>query len=690
MLISLNWVNSLLTPGDVTPEEFDRVMTVAGFPIEGAESVGAGDTQFDIEVTSNRGDCLSHLGVAREIAAATDRSIARPEAPEALLKTASAGAAGDESGVDNRTPEVCPRFTARLIRGVKVGPSPAWLVDRLEAVGQRSINNIVDASNYVLMELGNPSHAFDLNTLAERRVVVRYAEKGETLVTLDEQKCELRATDLVVADAQKPVSLAGVIGGLETGVTEKTTDILLELATWDPVTIRTAARRLRITTDACHRFERIVDPASIDFAAARLAGLIVQLAGGAIVDGFIDEGAGAKPAETIELRAQRCRDIIGVNIRSEMMVDLLRGLEIPAELNGDRDTLVCSRPSHRPDLTREIDLIEEVARANGYDEIPIDDRISLEIAHPQETEVAERELGAALAGMGFYETITFSFVTKKEGDAFLPKGRRLLHVDEERRKGAPFLRPSVWPSLMHCRRVNQDAGVRVETGVRLFEFGSGYSEEDKPGRQSGESRTLSMLMDAPDSQQSLRQMRGVIETAARRLGGDAVDIQIKPGKPRSAAEDADASAEILLEQKSVGTMALINRKTLERFGLDEPVVVGELALDALLDLYPPRTNVEPLPSFPSIERDLSLVVDESTPWSDIAGVVESQDLDKQVGLVFVGTYRGKQVGVGKKSVTLRIRFQDPDRTLRHEEVDPQIESLVGALKKRVSAEIRGA
>ncbi|MBY0309369.1 MAG: hypothetical protein K2Q09_11555, partial [Phycisphaerales bacterium] len=294
MKASLAWINQYLSPGDLTAAQAEQILTFAGFPIDSTEPLPGGDARLEVELTSNRGDCLSHAGLAREIAACTQDRAFRPPTPPALNAAPAAGLDGFTltNGVSNAG---CPRFTLRLIKGVKVGPSPAWLRERLEAIGQRSINNAVDATNFVLHELGQPSHVFDAATLAGKAIDVRPAAKGEKLALLDGTTITLGGGELVICDESGPISLAGVMGGHPTSVTDKTTDVLLEVATWEPVAVRTASRRHAKRTDSSHRYERWVDARTLDTAAARLVQLILQVAGGTLAPGVLDQGAPAAP-----------------------------------------------------------------------------------------------------------------------------------------------------------------------------------------------------------------------------------------------------------------------------------------------------------------------------------------------------------------------------------------------------------
>ncbi|MBX3353021.1 MAG: phenylalanine--tRNA ligase subunit beta [Phycisphaeraceae bacterium] len=714
MLISVRWLNRLLSPSNLTADEAEAALTRAGFPIESREELSTPsgpDTRLDVEITSNRGDCMSHLGVAREIAAVTGRGLVMPEV--ATLPGGaggSGGAGGARRGgsltassasltLENHAPDDCARFTARVIRGVKVGPSPAWLREALESVGLRSINNIVDVTNFVLFELGNPSHVFDLAKLGGAKLVIRFAHKDEPLTTLDGRSHKLLANELVVADAQRATSLAGVIGGDDSSVTESTRDIVLEVATWKPATIRRPARRLNIRTDASARFERVVDPRTAEFASARATKLILDLAGGTPEDALLDAGPALSPPTVVSMRSARCDALLGVHIDPTEQARILTSLDIDAKVDADR--IVAEIPAHRHDLSREVDLIEEIGRIHGLDRIPILETIPAKSRPASARQRAMREVRNTLVGAGFFETVTFSFVSREDASAFVPTGLRTLAVDEARRKGEPALRPSVIPSLLRCRKVNQDAGsesalgVAGERGVRLFEIASVFAETDNnptgPG-QTVEHRNVAMLMDAPDPQSALRALRGVIEALVFELNGVSARVAVEPHAPPFPSLRDDACARLWIERANerqpLGYFALVNDATQKKHDLATPVVVAEIGLEPLIAGYPPAARVDALPAFPPIERDLSIVVAEDTQWTSVERIIDDARLAMLDARGFVGVYRGKQLGAGRKSVTFRLRFRDPARTLRHEEVDPQVAQLVEALKRNLGAELR--
>lgn len=701
MKISVRWLNEYLEPANITADSAEETLTFVGFPIETAEELPNGDVRLDVEVTSNRGDCLSHFGLAREIAAATGRRLRHPNPAEA---TPTGGPeATTSAAVDNRVTDVCRMFTAQVIRGVRVGPSPKWLVDALEAVGQRSINNIVDVTNYVAFEYGQPTHVFDMKTIgtdnSRARLIVRYASKGEKLALLDGRTITLVGDELVVADTAaggRVISLAGIMGGKETEVSAATTDVLLEAATWDPVTVRRAARRFNIRTDASYRFERIVDPRTIEKAAHRAAGLIVKLGGGTLAPGMIRAGVEARPLATVKLRPSRVRAILGQDVAPGEIARVLGSLEIMCSPHGE-DAMLCTVPAHRPDVEREIDLIEEVARIRGLDKLPVHEKVGVRVKPPQNSERAVRELGAVLNGLGFYETVTFTFVSPKDAAPFLPAGMETLKVCDERRKADPVLRPSALPSLLACRQRNQHANVDGDGdgGVRLFEFSAVFAQQ---GGREVERRNLALVADAcfpagaksgEQKQNAVRLVRSAVESAARALGGVETKVVFEPAaqSPMTAYEPG-ACAGIVINGRRVGVIGLLSAAVQKQYDLARPVAIAEVGLDDLVALFPPKALVHALPEFPAIERDLSLIVAEQTAWAGIEQLVSGLKLPLLEGSSFVGTFRGQQVGAGKKSVTLRLRFRDHTRTLRHEEVDPQVATVIEKAKAELGAELR--
>ncbi|MEM9915665.1 MAG: phenylalanine--tRNA ligase subunit beta [Planctomycetota bacterium] len=688
MKISLNWLNDYLgTP--VAQDAVDDLLTGHGFPIEDTVTIdqgpagtgsGGGDVMFDVEVTSNRGDCLSHVGVAREVAAATGSELIRPSTE---LPAARSDAVEALTSVTHQEADACPLYTARVITGVKIGPSPNWLVAKLEAVGLRSVNNVVDVTNFVLLELGQPLHAFDLGKLAGRQVVVRRAAKGEKFNAIDGTKHELRDDMLVIADAERPQAVAGVMGGADSEVGDDTTDILLESAIFEPLSVRKTSRALKLASDSSFRFERGVDPVGVGTASRRAAALIVELAGGTLADGVIRVGPMADQENEpvmLSLRAGRCRQLLGLDLSAEQQADYLNRIGLNAAADGE--TVTAMVPTFRLDLTREVDLIEEIARLHGMDAIPIKPKLELIAKPPQASVKAKNLIGDVLVAHGYHETITFSFINPKLASPFLPEGAEALMLEGDHKKDEPMLRPSVLPSLLQCRKLNQDAG---NADVRLFESASTWNVIDG---QTVETVKLALLRDAKDADEALRELRGAIDEVVEALGGvkakQAVQILTldHPGEFATAGQ-------VVVENKAIGILGLVADKTRDRFDVQTPQAAAELDLAGLLELYPPTREVGALPKFPGIERDLSVIVEERVSWAQVESAVVAAEPAMLEDLAFLGVYRGKPIAAGKKSVSLRMRFRDPATTLRHEQVDPQVAAVTASLAKAVGAELRG-
>lgn len=688
MQTSLNWMNSYLSNA-IQPDDVEEVLTAAGFEVDDVKDMD-GDTLFDIEVTSNRSDCLSHLGMAREVAAASERTLNPPKFE--LSHSGVDGVVGDGSGVsgvgpkvsdlasvENQAPEVCPVYTARVIQGVKIAPSPDWLVERIESIGLRPINNVVDITNYVLHELGQPLHAFDLNLLDGKKIVVRHANDGEAFTAIDNTKHQLKSNMLVIADANKPVAVAGVMGGIDSEVNDNTVDILLESARFDPLSVRATSRALRLSSDSSYRFERKVDPAGVLAASDRATQLILELAGGTLAEGIISVGEDAPAPSKLSMRIDRCNQLLGVDVPVDVMLGIFSKLELQPEQNGNE--IVCTIPTFRLDLTREVDLIEEIARLYGMDDehLPVQDKMSLIVRKPQKSILARKAVNHVLTSHGFYETITFSNVPTDHVKPFA-KDWEIVELNKEQKKSDPALRTSLIPSLLETRKGNRDAGNK---NVRLFEIAHVFG---KAGGVYQEGVRLGLLIDADNRELALRQLTGVLNDLTRSMGiADSINIQTVDDH---AWADPGATLTHASDNAPVGEYGMLNAKLQKMFDLHTPVVVAEIDYTRLIEHYPPQPVVKTLPRFPAIERDLSAIVEESVTWSQIKTLIANTETQLMEELEFVTVYRGKQVGKGLKSVTFRMSFRDPERTLQHNEVDPQVNRVIEALKQDLNAEIR--
>jgi phenylalanyl-tRNA synthetase beta chain len=671
---SANWINDYLDPPATAQEQAD-LLTQAGFPLEGHEPVEGGDVRQDFEMTSNRGDCVCHLGLAREIVALSDRTLRVPQSP---LQATGPDAASIVK-VQNRQPDLCPLYTARVIRGVKVGPSPEWLRQRLEARGDIPRNNLVDLTNFVLFEMGQPTHVFDLAKLEGSRIVIRMAQPNEPFLPIGEDAGEVKLTeqDLVIADASKAVAIAGVKGGALSAVTEATTDVLLEAATFDPVSVRDTSRRHHISSDSSYRFERGVPAGQIEAAADRLTALILEHCGGELCAGVVADGQDIPERRQIVLRTDRCRALLGVDVTDEQMVGALDRLGF--EPSAENGSIRCLVPVHRLDVEREVDLIEEVGRVYGHDNIPIAETLQIQVKPVQPHIEARKAVNDALVGMGFIESMTHSLISEQAAAPLLPDGCGLLRVKDDRAGAEAVLRPSLVPSLLRVRAHNHDNGVNP---LRLFESAVTFWTQGDEHHEQGQ---LTLLMDVEQPDQGLRPLRGVIERIVEMTAGDAAGLTVDA---TSSHPWLSTGARVSICKGPLGWMGFLAPDLLERYGLDDAAMAAELTIPSLYDQFPPYTQAQALPSFPAIERDITVDIDEHVPWEKIHRTVDGLALQHLEAVEFVTTYRGRQVPAGKKALTLRARFREPDHTLTHDQVDPQVKALISALEQEFGAKLR--
>jgi len=680
MHASTLWINDYLDrPAD--SDELATLLTRAGFPVDGREEVtlsnGQRDVRQDFETTSNRGDCLSHIGLAREAAAMSARSLRLPKP----VNRATGPGAATIVRVANRETKACPLYTARVIRGVTVKPSPDWLADRLRAIGQIPRNNIVDATNFVLFELGQPTHVFDLAKIRGGEIIIRRAANDELFLPIGEGEKErrLHPEDVVIADAAGAVAIGGVKGGALSAVSGATKDILIEAATFDPGTVRRSRMRHRIESASAYRYERGVHAAQVNPAAERLVELILQVAGGSLCEGVVSGGAAIPAPRELSMRPSRCRKIIGVEIAASEMTAHLASLGFQPRVEGD--SIRCVLPCERMDIEREIDLIEEVARMHGLDRIPVPETIAVRMSKPQAREAARRAVRSALIGMGFVESVTHSLIAERTARPFIASSEGLLRIDDERATAEPILRPSLIPSLLRVRMTNRDRGVNP---LRLFEWASTFETR---GGEHRETRRIGLAADVDSAAEGTRPIRGVIERVVAVLLGSRATCEV------AASSDVpwlrrDAQARVTVAGEEIGCLGFVAEEALASVGLEQPMLAAEVAVEPFLERYPPDASVAALPAFPAIERDVSAIVDESITWRDVVSVISGVDPPMLDSTEFVTTYRGRQIGEGRKSVTIRLRFRAPDRTLTHGEVDPQMEAAMKALQSSLGATIR--
>jgi phenylalanyl-tRNA synthetase beta chain len=668
MNISLNWLTDYIDVVALKAEELAEVLTHVGLNVDGIEENDA-DIVLDVEVTSNRSDCLGYLGVARELGVALGKDVTPPQVPS----FPAAGEVSDIAAVEVAEGELCPRYTARVIRNVKVGPSPRWLVERLEAAGLRSVNNVVDVTNFVLMEYSQPLHAFDYDKLAGHKIVVRRALGGEVMVAIDQTRCQLDENMLVIADTEKAVAIAGVMGGLDTEVGEATTNILLESAIFDPLSVRRTSRKLRLMSDSNYRFERGVDPVGVDEASRRACALIAELAGGEVVDGVIDVWAKPWQKHEVTLRASRCSKLLGVEVSAERQVEILDRLGLSPRRDGD--SIVCTPPSFRPDLTREADLIEEVARHIGYDRVPVGGDVTHPVSAEGLPQRARREMQAVLTGCGYDEAMSPAFIDADEAMLFDASARPLA-VDTAVRKTNNVLRPTLLPSLLRACKTNQDAG---NGEVSLFELAS-VLQAAADSEMPDEHVELGII-----TSRELRDLRGAIEVLLETFS-PGCEIKVEPATLDGMAEGA--AALLSVDGEPAGRLGQIAPEVLDRYGLEKPVVAAALRFEVLLERSGMVRLFEELPRFPAVNRDLSVIVDDAVTWQQLAEAIEAVGQPMRVGTDYVTTYRGKPIEAGRKSVTVTLTYRSSEGTLRSEQVDEQVSQVVDALAKRLGATLR--
>jgi phenylalanyl-tRNA synthetase beta chain len=664
MKISPHWLRDFVD----LPVDYPRLadeLTLAGVAVEGISGEGE-NTVFEMEITTNRPDAMNHYGVAREASALYDLPLKPivPKLPPSQGKS--------DVTIDIQEPELCPRFTAREIRGVTVKPSPPHIAGRLQLLDQRPISNAVDATNYVLWESGKPTHVFDLDLLEGRRLVIRKARAGETLKTLDGVERKLSTEDLVVADAKKPVGLAGVMGGFDTMITEKTKNILIESAWWDPVTVRRMSKRHGIHTDASHRFERGADFESTVPSTNRVAELILESGGGTPVGDVIDVIARQLDLAPVELNPREVHRILGEKFSTLEISRILTRLGFTM-LPGGEDSYLVHIPSWRLDIEREIDIIEELARLHGYDKFP--NTLPAYSGEVRDLPDAQKDtrLRSSLLALGYNETISLTFISREDAKRFSTAPE--LDLANPLSDEASVMRTSMVPSMLNMLTYNLNRG---SDNVRLFEFGNVF---EASGAKALEMKRISI---GATGSMDAEVVRGLAPGAAARpfsffdLKGD-IESLLAPFSQWTLYYDAQTadyyhpgrSARAVLDGATVAQFGQIHPDVAATRKLRQDVFVAEIYLDRLYqhDLRQPR--YEALPRFPAVERDFSFAFKDEVNFETIRRAVESLGITELRNFTPVEIFRGGGtvwVTTGSYSILLRAKFQSDERTLRDDEV----------------------
>jgi len=690
MLISYNWLREL-TETRLTPLELRERLTMVGLAIDAVEEI-EGDSVIDVEVPSNRPDCLSHIGIAREVSVIEKSKVQNPKSK--VPKTE--GKASDWTSVEINDLDLCPRYAARIVRGVKIAPSPDWLQKRLGEIGQRPINNVADITNYVLHEFGQPLHAFDLSKLTEKRIVVRRAVGGEKLTTLDGVERKLDPQMLVIADAVQPVALAGIMGGLDSEISATTTDVLIESAYFNPDSVRRTARQLGMDTEASRRFERGADCGNVLQAQARCVELICEIAGGVATDDAIDVYLNPLPARSVEFRPARVESHTSLRVEAAEMVRILTALGFTQAESQSNGALTFVVPSWRIDVSIEEDLIEEVARHVGYDKIASELPPSNFAGEYQPAERKRRDLRRALTSLGFDEAINFSFIdTRHDGQfEFLPglianTENSLVALSNPLIDESTRMRPTLLPGLLESVRHNLNHGNR---DVRLFEIGrvfAGSSAGELPQEREslGLIATGGVLEEAraqATNETDFYELKGALEAAidAMKLGSmNFSKSELKHLREGQAARITRADG---TELGSIGRLAAAIATA---YKFRQPVYVAELDLTALLESDPSPTQYAPLPRYPSVVRDVTLLVNRETTFSALVQFIDSEQIANCTSVKLVGTYEGKNIPEDQRSITLRIEYRSDEGTLRDEEVEERHRGLIDSLLNKFGAKL---
>ena len=681
MRVPLEWLKHYVAP-DASAEDVATRLTMGGLEVEGIETSELGPV-LDVYITPNRGDCLSLVGVAREVSALYGIGLRTPKPPAAE----DGGDAGGQTSVTIEAPDLCPRYAARIVRGVRIGPSPAWMQARLEAAGQRPINNVVDVTNYVMLEMGQPLHAFDLHKLAGERIVVRRAKDGEALQTLDGENRQLNSSILVIADAEKPVAIAGVMGGAESEVDENTTDILIESAHFDPLSVRRASRQLKLRTEASYRFERVVDPEGVRRAADRACELLAEMGQAGVVPGIVDVYPNPPGLRQITLRAARAADLLGMDITTDIATDCLIRLGFGVTGRVDSDALNVQVPAFRPDIGLEEDLIEEVGRIYGYENIPETLPIGATTPGGDSADgLLIDRIKQALVQAGLQEVVTHSLTAPAFFDSPDDAARR-VPVRNALSAEISGLRRSLVPTLLDVARHN---AAHQQTSLALFEVGRVWQKEASGSNNAEEGTPTEYIAVAGllvgafgaagwDTQGKAKPadfyaVRGVVEELANSLG--LANLAFAPLGEKAGALPQfhpGRSAGILLNESQVaGVVGEIHPLAAETLGFRERVYVFEISFEALRQAVPasgPRYHA--IARFPSVTRDLAPRLALILPYKQVEAAIEAvrtQELPLLESVRLTDEFIGHPVPDDQRSLTLSFTFRASDRTLTEAEV----------------------
>ncbi len=652
---------------------------VPGKPL--AEHLDYDDYVMGFELTPDRADSMSAFGLARDLAALASTKVRYPRFE---LETVSEKAS-DHIKVTIENPEACARFAVRIIKNVKIGPSPWWLQKKLLTAGVRPISNIVDVTNLVMIETGNPVHAFDFDEFGSNEVVVRRAREGEKLTTLDGREHDLTPEVLLIANGREAKSAAGVMGGLNSEVTDRTKNILLEVAYFEPSVIRASRKKLGFVSEASARFEKGVDPNNVPYASERVAFLFRELCGADVLEGMVDCYPRRIEPPTVELRPQRCNYVLGTDIATERMVQILSDLEFRVE--GD-NPLKVTIPTFRHDIAREIDLIEEVARIEGYDSIPdAVDNIGPLFTPAHAADRFRDEIRTVLTGVGFDEMMGHGLADSRLA-SFLNPGLPQLRIVNPVSEDLDIMRNDLVQTALTV--INHNIAHR-NLDLSLFELGKAYFPPDEEGRWVEDERLLLLVSGQTPGDWRSRprpydyyDLTGALNALGRHFQWPVIGFEPFKGE----YFEPELSFSIAMNGNSVGSVGQVKPEVARKFDIKQPVYLAQLRLEALMPFSGKLAEFKPLPVFPSAPRDLALLVDETTKVGHIVELIRSLAGELAESVSIFDLYTGKQVESGKKSVGVAISYRSAERSLSSAEVDKMQEKIIAELKKKFNAEVR--
>lgn len=636
------------------------------------------DYIYDIAVTPNRPDCLSHIGIAREVGAIIKKHIHKSEVSFQEISQS----AESQVKIHILVPEGCPRYTARVIRNVKIDESPSWLVSRLEAIGLRSINNVVDITNYVLMETGHPLHAFDFNLIKGKQIIVREAKEGEKFITLDDKERSLSKGTVLICDAENPVAIGGIMGGLNSEVSSDTVDVLLESAYFNPESIQISSRQLGLSTEASQRFERGADPEGLIYALERATQLIVELCGGEIFKGVVDTYPKKVEIREIIIKEDQINNLLGTNLTGDEMVEILQRIDLPVKNN---KIIV---PTFRPDLKGVADLAEEIARLYGIENIAGRDVLKINYnVTINELDLFIDQLKEILSSMGLQEVVTNSMINSEIWEKMT--GRQIYPILNPISQDMDGLRNSLLPSLAQVIQYNQN---RKASDLKIFEINRVFLPKKRSNTQPEEDLQLVLAITGKREGNlwfSSRQMndffdiKGLLEALIHKISLDKWEFI-------SYSENVLEGRGLALKigNELIGFIGRLSKNIIDVYEIEDDVYVAQLSIGELFRHLPTEKKLKPIARFPLVERDLALIIDEDLEAKKIIDFLHKKGGNLLKNIEIFDVYRGKQVPEGKKSIAFHLSFQSMDRTLTEEEVNSQMDKIITSVNKIFHAKLR--